>query len=557
MRRPRLIILALAVLFGPGSAIVYAEREEEFLQGLRARGLLELAGIHAESLLAKGALSPTEVVDVQLQLHLTRRDQALASGDPARMQKSLEQLVGFIRSHPDDPRAESARLESVSLRAMLARLRAQRSGTPDVVPWQSVRDLKTALSDILTVSTRFARDYETQRREYAKLVRAIHRQQVLGKKYGALIGRRRVLERKLRRYREKAAQADFLAADLQRQMAYLFPASHPTRREQLREAAEAFAAYYDKYKNFLLVAYLGRAIEVECLLLLSDYGEARERTEAALLELKNSPLARHEKARQTVRDAGGQLTYLRARIENEDKHYDRAHRIAQEGLQAFAEHEGIQLEYGIAQIHKDKKTQGIVRIVQAARHGGTYVSRALDALATLNESDLGKAEKITDPIRIQIAQRLYQSERYAQVVQFLESRITRLSSEDSLLLSAYSILADALLRTDRRDQAVAVLERFADRFPKQPHGQSALQRAIAIQMSLAESTPPQDTAWENLRRLLGAYAKLYPTDPWIHLARGDLQYGQRQYRAAIEHYQAIGKKTGQYGDARIKLGDAG
>jgi tetratricopeptide (TPR) repeat protein len=510
------------------AAFCAAADDERFLDGLRSRGLFELAEKHCETRLADPAISDAERAILTIELSRTLAQHALDAplGDAARLWDESRRVVEeFAARHPRDPRLLLVEIQ----KALAAAARGE-----------AARELIEGTSDAQAVEAARAR----QRDAIAELRRVSER-------VAAELSRRgrapRADELSAAELQSLEMNVRFELARALENQALCYPTGTADRINSLSQAVQLLAGVSAAQPRTPLV-WRAALEQIVCLRLLGEYPQAER--ELVRLE-KSQPPGEVAERLQAERI---RLALARGRVDEALSEAGGARQLN------GAEAELARLEALLAAFARaDRRAGGAEaadwqrRAVEQARAiERTYGGRAMRNAETLLARALaGASTPQTAETLQQLAAGYYRGGQFDKAVAAYDEASKR-AGDANQPERAFELAYTAAAIESERGRYRQALDRYLAlaALPGAPKAAEAHLLAIhsAGQLAAAES-PPKLEVYE---RLLGEHVGTWPQSPtasqaWSWLGR--LAENRRQWPRAVAAFAAVKEGDPQFADA--------
>jgi len=273
-------LLALVVLFAVGVQSAAREPSEEFLKGLRERGLHELALDYLTQMETSRLATPEfrAAIPYYRGVALIAEARAIADVDErqALFDKASRELEQFVKAHPDSPTSADALLELANVLVDQARqLLAQVAQIPDEPTYAEQRDaLRIKARDLIAEAMPH---YEQAEKFYATALEKLPKT-LDPKTQGDLVTQRQ-------EYRGRLAQASVLAGQAEFESAATWPRGSDEFAAKNAAAAQQLAKLHEEYPKRVVGIY-AQLFEGRCYQAVGDYQRALG-TYEAIISLSN------------------------------------------------------------------------------------------------------------------------------------------------------------------------------------------------------------------------------------------------------------------------------
>jgi hypothetical protein len=259
------LLAMIAAIAAPACAV---EPAEQFLQGLKNRGLNDVALEYLERAKTSPAVSEDFRKLIPYHRGLVLVEASRQAADPATrdrlMDEARSELGRFAEANPGSVMGAEAQLQLASVQlARGQQIAAQIGQLPDEPAYEAQRrtlghEARTRLSDAREILEQAERTYSTE----------------LGKLPPTTADSKDDAGNRRQEYRARVAQLRFLVAQTKFETAQSYPAAADEFRKLHEEAARELASVYEEFARSFIVGLYARLYEGRCYQSIGSYQQA-------------------------------------------------------------------------------------------------------------------------------------------------------------------------------------------------------------------------------------------------------------------------------------------
>lgn len=581
-------ILPLFSLFLVATTVWGAEPCQKFLDGLRERGLYDVAIDYLDSMRAS-RLAPQDFRDVidyekAVTILAALRNRPITADRQRQLDMAQEALKKFVREHPQHLLVSGANAQLADVLVERGRLsveQAMRPGKPAGEKAKLLGEARATYAEAERVFVESEQRFDAEQKKFPK-----------GALEAAQSQARDVARRNLLHARLSLAGVTY-------ETAQTYEPGSAENRKQLRAAAEKYNALFKNYQSYL-VAYYARIGEARCYKELGEMKQAIDALVEPLEQADESEPFREMKSRATllaVQVQIGAKNYADAAVKGEAwlKTARDADRLSEEGLaiKYFTGLAGLETARELKPSDA-KRTETLASarrlLSEAADHSGQYqaaakskledpllgvrdasgktlaeptnfaeaLARGQEAVDRLQQIEGRQKEAGPERTEAEMAQARRDAFKYFLLAMRMRTRATSL--EDVNQVRYY--LAYLYWVNDEIYKAAVIGDFLARYYPTSSGARPAARIALAAYVRLFAAIPagqPRDFEQDRLLRIAELITTNWPNQPeadeaWMMLIRSAVVSGELD--KAVGYLERIPPSSARRGEAELLAGQA-